>query len=49
MFSLQLYSRNISWQLSPVEGREGGKVVERRDPRKDALLEPFWRGELKNI
>lgn len=24
-------------------------MAERRDPWKDALFEPFWRGELKNI
>lgn len=34
MFSLQPNSRNVSWQLSSIEGREGGKLVERRDQQE---------------
>lgn len=44
MFSLQLNTKNISWQLSSVEGGEGGELVERR-PVEGSLS--LFRGKKK--
>lgn len=47
MFSLQLNSRNISWQLSSIEGREGGELVERRPVEGTHSLSLFRRRKNK--